>query len=473
MIDRKNISSLKIFLIISDVMSVVLAFAAAYYVRVNIDRRPFYFEAHTVNFLILAASFVPLWLIVNRVSGLYDRAIFLYRPKEYGRIFLASIFNLMALVTFSYFSGEEIFPVRTIPLYFVAINFALMIFGREFVRVVNRMLIRGGIGRHKVILVGNNARATELAEFFATNIDYGYDVIGMVSKVEFLPTKNCPRHFSTFKEAISKSRPEIIIHTDNVRSEEIYNFAIEKHLSYMFVPQQDRLLSALNTVEIVGGLPIIDIKVTKLFGVGRFWKRLMDFGFSFVALLIFSPIMVLIAILMKILAPKDSIFFRQVRLTRFNREFYIYKFRSQKAEFDGLTPEEAFEKMGKPELAKKYRENGDQLDRDPRVTPIGAFLRKTSLDELPQLFNVLKGEISLVGPRALIPQEINQYKKKDVILAVKSGVTGLAQVSGRRDISFEERRRLDVYYVQNWSILLDIQILFKTVASVIFRRGAK
>lgn len=464
---------LRIALTISDVIAVVAALALAYYFRVNIDSRPFYFQAHTMNFVLLSLSFVPLWLIVNRVSGLYDRAIFLYRPKEYGRIFLASIFNLMALVTFSYFSGEEIFPVRTIPLYFVAINFALMIFGREFVRVVNRMLIRGGIGRHKVILVGNNARATELAEFFATNIDYGYDVIGMVSKVEFLPAKNCPRHFSTFKEAISKSRPEIIIHTDNVRSEEIYNFAIEKHLSYMFVPQQDRLLSALNTVEIVGGLPIIDIKVTKLFGVGRFWKRLMDFGFSFVALLIFSPIMVLIAILMKILAPKDSIFFRQVRLTRFNREFYIYKFRSQKAEFDGLTPEEAFEKMGKPELAKKYRENGDQLDRDPRVTPIGAFLRKTSLDELPQLFNVLKGEISLVGPRALIPQEINQYKKKDVILAVKSGVTGLAQVSGRRDISFEERRRLDVYYVQNWSILLDIQILFKTVASVIFRRGAK
>ena len=129
--------------------------------------------------------------------------------------------------------------------------------------------------------------------------------------------------------------------------------------------------------------------------------------------------------------------------------------------------------MGKPELSRIYRENGDQLDNDPRVTKIGKFLRATSLDELPQLFNVVKGDISLVGPRALIPQEINQYKKKDIILAVKSGVTGLAQVSGRRDISFEERRRLDVYYVQNWSILLDIQILFKTVVSVIFRRGAK
>ena len=100
-------------------------------------------------------------------------------------------------------------------------------------------------------------------------------------------------------------------------------------------------------------------------------------------------------------------------------------------------------------------------------------MRATSIDELPQLINVIKGDISLVGPRALIPQEINQYKRKDIILAVKSGLTGLAQVSGRRNISFEERRRLDVYYVQNWSLLLDIQILFKTVTSVLFRRGAK
>ena len=241
----------------------------------------------------------------------------------------------------------------------------------------------------------------------------------------------------------------------------------------MFVPQQDRLLSQLNTVEIVGGLPIIDIKITKLFGIGRVWKRAMDLILGVFGLIIASPIMLVVILIMKITAPKSSIFFRQIRLTRFNKPFYIYKFRSQKAEYDGLTPEEAFEKMGKPELSRIYRENGDQLDNDPRVTKIGKFLRATSLDELPQLFNVVKGDISLVGPRALIPQEINQYKKKDIILAVKSGVTGLAQVSGRRDISFEERRRLDVYYVQNWSILLDIQILFKTVVSVIFRRGAK
>lgn len=129
--------------------------------------------------------------------------------------------------------------------------------------------------------------------------------------------------------------------------------------------------------------------------------------------------------------------------------------------------------MGKPELAEQYRANGDMLKNDPRVTPIGHFLRSSSLDELPQLFNVVRGDISLVGPRALIPQELAQYTRKHTILSVKSGITGLAQVSGRRNISFEERRKLDIYYVQNWSFWLDVTILFKTIGSVLRRDGAQ
>ena len=128
--------------------------------------------------------------------------------------------------------------------------------------------------------------------------------------------------------------------------------------------------------------------------------------------------------------------------------------------------------MGKPELIEKYRANGDFLDDDPRVTPIGRYLRRFSLDELPQLFNVLKGDISLVGPRALIPQELNRYEQKHKILNVKSGITGLAQISGRRDLPWEQRRKLDIYYVQNWSFGLDIQFLFKTVRQVFTSRGA-
>lgn len=462
----------KLFLALSDVAAVVVSFGLAYFVRTHIDSRPFYFEYNLRGYLLLAFTLIPMWLIVNLVAGLYDRAVFLYRPKEYGRVFIASVVSVMSMISFEFFTGDEIFPVRVIAIYFIGINFMMMILGREVIRFINRILVRGGVGRQKVLIVGNDKRSAELAEFFDKNIDYGYDIVGVVARSQFLPEKS-PRHFATFKEAVEKVAPSIIIHTDLAKSEDIYNYAVRNHLSYMFVPQQDRLLSQLNSVEIVGGLPVIEVKVTKLFGAGRIYKRLMDITLGSVGLILFSPIMLIVAIIMKLTAPKESIFFRQIRLTRFNKEFKIFKFRSQRSEYDGLTPEAAFKKMGRPELAKEYRDNGDQLDNDPRITPIGKFLRATSLDELPQLINVVRGDISLVGPRALIPEEINQYKRKDVILAVRSGLTGLAQVSGRRNITYEERRRLDVYYVQNWSILLDTQIIFKTVFSVLFRRGAK
>ena len=144
-----------------------------------------------------------------------------------------------------------------------------------------------------------------------------------------------------------------------------------------------------------------------------------------------------------------------------------------KPKYNGLSPEEAFTKLGQPELITKYRENGDFLINDPRITKIGRILRSTSLDELPQLINVLKGDISLVGPRALVPQELKDYEFKSLILSVKSGLTGLAQISGRRDISFEERRKLDMYYVQNWSIWLDLRIIIQTIYMVLAGKGAK
>ena len=124
-------------------------------------------------------------------------------------------------------------------------------------------------------------------------------------------------------------------------------------------------------------------------------------------------------------------------------------------------------------MIKKYRQNGDKIPNDPRITKLGKFLRASSLDELPQLFNVLRGDISLVGPRALVPGELHHYGDRSLLLSVKSGLTGLAQVSGRRDISFDERRALDLYYIQNWSLSMDFRIMFRTIGAVLFRRGAK
>jgi lipopolysaccharide/colanic/teichoic acid biosynthesis glycosyltransferase len=237
------------------------------------------------------------------------------------------------------------------------------------------------------------------------------------------------------------------------------------------VPGNSELFVGNIQVDLFQSVPVIAVHQTALIGWGRVVKRLTDLLLGGVMLLIALPFMTAIAII-ELVSGSGSVFFRQQRLTRFNYTFTVYKFRTQYAKYDGTTPEEAFAMMGKPELSKKYRENGDYLKKDPRITPLGRFLRRTSLDELPQLFNVVRGDISLVGPRALIPEELEIYAKRHAILSVKSGLTGLAQVSGRRDISFDERRKLDLFYVQNWSFWNDLVILAKTVWIVLFHKGA-
>lgn len=179
--------------------------------------------------------------------------------------------------------------------------------------------------------------------------------------------------------------------------------------------------------------------------------------------------MFIIAIVVKLSDLRAPILFIDPRLSRFGTVVKIYKFRSHRRDYTGLTPEQAFDKMGRPDLAKAYREGGDKIPNDPRVSRVGRFLRQTSLDELPQLINIFKGDISFVGPRAIQAQELEQFAKKDLILAVKSGLTGLAQVSGRKDLPVLERRKLDLYYVQNWSLWLDMTIMIKTVR-VVFSR---
>lgn len=464
--------SLRLLLATADMLVVIVSFALAYYYRIYFDDRPFYFHPDTRTFVSAVIGLIPAWLAINAFSGLYDRAIFLRRWHEYGKILIVSVVSVTFMITYGFFIGEETFPARIIAVYFVGINFTLMVAARELVRLLYRIMFTYRIGRKRLLVVGDDATTLALAKFLNKRVEYGYDVVGVVTKSGSSDSSALPM-FLDFRQAVKKTSPNTIIQTNKTHSQEVYHYAALHHIAYMFVPQQDRIMSRLSRVEIIDSLPVIEIHQTPLVGGGRVLKRLMDIILSTAALIVFSPIMVLVILIMKITAPGEAVFYRQTRLTRFNRRVGIYKFRSMKPSYNGLSPEEAFEKMGRPELVEVYRNNGDQLEDDPRMSKLGKFLRATSLDELPQLYNVLRGDISLVGPRALVPQEINRSERKHIILSVKSGLTGLAQVSGRRDISFEERRRLDVYYVQNWSLLMDVQILFRTIGMVLFRRGAK
>lgn len=197
-------------------------------------------------------------------------------------------------------------------------------------------------------------------------------------------------------------------------------------------------------------------------------KRLIDLLGSGIGLIVLSPVFAFIALMIKLEDPRGPVFFRQHRIGKGASLFHIYKFRSMNTNSEQLLREDK-------ELYARYVANNYKLEphEDPRVTRIGRFLRKTSLDELPQLFNVLKGEMSLVGPRPVVAQELKEYRdKKREFLSVKPGITGYWQVSGRSDVGYPERVDLELYYVYNKSLALDLKILLATVRSVLLKKGA-
>lgn len=194
-------------------------------------------------------------------------------------------------------------------------------------------------------------------------------------------------------------------------------------------------------------------------------KRVVDFFLSLIALLALSPVFLIIGIAVKITS-SGPVFYKQHRIGMHGKDIYLYKFRSMVKNADKLI--ESFT----PEQKSEYFENY-KLEHDPRITPIGGFLRKSSLDELPQLVNILKGEMSFVGPRPVVKDELEKYgNNKDKFLSVKPGLTGYWATHGRSDISYEERMELELYYVEHASLLLDTQIFFLTFIAVFAHRGA-
>lgn len=200
----------------------------------------------------------------------------------------------------------------------------------------------------------------------------------------------------------------------------------------------------------------------------RITKRLFDFFASLMAIIILSPIFLLISILIKI-DSKGHIIYKHKRIGKNGRYIYLYKFRTMYSDAD----KRLNELLKDPKIKKEWEENF-KLDDDPRITKIGNFLRKTSLDELPQLFNILKSDMSLVGPRPVIDGEIEKYgRNKDKFLSVLPGLTGWWACNGRSDIDYNERMKLELYYVDHCSIFLDIKCILKTILAVFKKSGAK
>ncbi len=465
-----------IFLVFGDACAILLSFLVAYLMRTHLDQRPFYFDADPWRFVISMVVMVPVYLVILASVGLYRKSVFLGNSRwhEIGRLFLASVIGMMAIITCDFFLDLDLFPVRPVALYAMVSCFVLLGLFRGAVRWGRLIALRHNRrAALRTIIIGNTQNTEYLADYIASYPESGFRLCGVVASAKYIPKDLRSKQYSSLKEALKKSRPDVIFQTDDKRTEYVYRQAINQHLLYYFVPSNAALTSQTGDLELVGSTPAILVRATPLAGSARFIKRCGDIIFSIIALVIALIPMLIIWIVEKLSDPRAPAFYSEIRLSRYNRRFKIYKFRSMKPEYSGLSPEEAFTKMGKPQLIKKYRAGGDMIPNDPRITKLGKFLRATSLDELPQLFNVLRGDISLVGPRALVPGELHHYGDRSLLLSVKSGLTGLAQVSGRRDISFEERRALDLYYIQNWSVWLDFRIIFRTIGAVLLCKGAK
>ncbi len=456
-------------LVIGDAIAILLAYIMAYILRVSLDHTPIARDVSAAGYFESLIVLLPFIIILFSLIGTYHS-----RPQkkiaQVGRLLTGSFSAMLFMIAIDYFSIDPIFPAKLVPMYGFGLSIVFLSIVRGVIYFERWLQRRRSVGIERVMIIGSN----DVARDIVTDIERhgsNYRVHSAIGdrRLKWVTHK-------TFAEAVTNHSPDIIIQVATADSPtidyEILQFAQKNFIDFKFVPSEVNDLPDRVELELfMGDIPMMSVSQTTLLGWGRVAKRGFDLAVSSLALIILSPILLIIALVNKIVFGKAL--FHQTRLTRGNQPFQLYKFQTVRKDLNGLTPEEAFERIGRPELIKKYRDNGDFLEDDPRYGGWSKFLRKTSLDELPQLFNVLIGDISIVGPRALIPEEMNQYEKKHAILNVKSGITGLAQISGRRDLPFEQRRKLDVYYVQNWTFWLDLQIIGRTFLQVLTGRGAK
>jgi exopolysaccharide biosynthesis polyprenyl glycosylphosphotransferase len=460
-------------LVIGDFLALVAAFIGAFLIRAESSvpvAHPI--SAHTYALVFL--SLLPFWILIFALLGLYNNTIYERRFAEAGRLLVGSFVGMLFVIFWNFASVNPIFPAKLVPIYGFVLAFLLLLIFRNVARLIRTELFIFGIGLTKVVLVGNTPMTGELIKSLEDSRASGYKVMAVIGGKKWAEETSV-RTFSDFGEYLQSASKDIhgIIQTelyaDESRNAEILTYAQENHINYRFVPGNSELFVGNIDVELFrNSVPVVNVRQTSLFGWGRIVKRFGDFVFGGLLLLLSSPLWLVLAIAVKLSDPSGPVFYRTSRLTRFGTKVNIYKFRSMYQKY-GAPVEESFALLGRPDLLEEFRKNGDFLENDPRVTKVGRFMRVTSLDELPQLFSVVKGDISLVGPRALDVKEIEAYSKKNLILSVKSGLTGLAVVSGRPGISFEERRKLDLYYVQNWSIWLDLVIIMKTIRVVLER----
>ena len=414
-----------------------------------------------------------IYLILNLTKNMYSFKTILIWEELRKQLRVHTEYLLVMLINDIAFWGVKYIPVHlVVGMTFTFFNILIIKFiRRQFIGLLEKRLL--------IIGVGNTAR--ELTKIIGENSFTMYNLRGYISANNLLGVHQevCidkDKILGTYEEieqVISDKRiNEVIIAmplADNNQMFEIINNLDGKVNKVKFVPELNGVYTFNSEIEDYDGTMLISAQINYVRGLSRFLKRVMDIGIGIVGGLSLIPLTILVWIKTDNEERKHGLFFTQDRIGKDGKSIKIYKYRSMVTGADKILEE----MMAKDEKIREEYEKNKKLKDDPRITKVGEFLRRTSLDEFPQFINVLKGEMSFVGPRPYLPREkkdMGEYYGK--IIKSKPGITGMWQTHGRSETDFEERLELDEYYYRNWSLWLDIVIIIKTIKNVIGGKGA-
>lgn len=454
---KENQKLLNRLQVVLDAIVIIASYALAWFLRFRSGLYPLDAWYLTLEeYMKLLLFIVPGYLILYYGFHLYVPKRVLGRRLEAWRIVQTNVIGLMALILILYVMEQHDVSRRMLFIFF-CVNIFAEVLERNILRMVLRKARRNGYNQKHMILVGYSRAAEQYIDRIRANPEWGYNVRGILDDhhpqtTEYKGVKVIGK-IAELTVILPENKLDEIAITLGLdeyhRLEEIVTMCEKSGVHTKFIPDYNNIIPTKPYTEDIQGLPVINIRHVPLTNIlNRTVKRAVDLFGAIVAIILFSPVMLITAVIIKVTSPGPLIF-RQERIGLRNKPFYMYKFRSMVVQ------------------TERDEEKGWTTKNDPRVTPIGKFIRKTSIDELPQFFNVLKGDMSLVGPRPERPQFVEKFKEEIprymIKHQVRPGITGWAQVNGYRgDTSIKKRIEHDLYYIENWTLGFDFKIIFLT-----------
>lgn len=444
-----------------DIAMIIIAFILAYYIRIDLEVVPAFSDIGLKEYLRYSFYLMPVWIALMALNGLYyikaTKGLF----SEIYRIINSSSTAMIMLVV-AIFLTKTMFFSRLILVFTWILSILTLFFGRLIIKLIQRSLFRFGIGRSNVILIGDNATSQNIVNNLSANKDKGYKIVGVLNGSSSV-SKYGLKILGTVEELPEKIKQykidEVILTDINISKSkimELIQICSDGKIIFKYIPDTFSLMTLNVSSETIGSMPVMEFKSIPLDGWGRIAKRIVDIFFSTLFLVILFPLFLILGLLVK-LTSAGPVFFAHDRVGRDEKTFKFYKFRSMYSD------------------KCDWKQKGvwtTASDENTRITPLGKILRKTNLDELPQLYSIFKGDMSFVGPRPEQPKLVDKFERDIPEYfrrhRVKAGLTGWAQVNGLKgDTSIRERVKYDMYYIENWSLWFDFRILFKTAILII------